>query len=594
MKKDKFNNVLPVLKYFYGIAWKYNKPYFVLIAVNMIIRGVSPFVNIIFPKYIIDELLGKKRGIVVAKYVAIIVVSNFVIYLMRNAMTYLMNKSRTILELKFDELLGMKSMEMDFEFTENAKVLTELEKAKTGMSWYSGGIGGLSENLMAIVSGVITLAGTVFIISKLSILLILVLIVPIIINMVVLSKAQKMQTKFMKELVGINRKFGYYFGILKDFKYGKDIRMYDASNLISKRINNYIDNDWGVETKRIKVNNKYQIIMVFLNVIQQTVLYGYLGLRVLAKVIGIGDFQMLISAANSFSNSFSDILKQVIDLSKNADFMKDYMLFMEYPAKKDTGILAIPENRQHTLEFKNVSFKYPGADDYTLKNVSIRVMPGEKLSVVGENGAGKTTFIKLLCRLYDPTEGEILLDGKNIKEYSMKEYMGLFAVVFQDFRLLAFKIGENISLGGAVDEEKLDEAITKSGFKKKLQSLEKGIETSIYKTFDENGIEFSGGESQKLAIARAVYKNSPIAILDEPTAALDPVAEYEIYNNFHSLIGDKTTIYISHRLSSCRFCDKIAVFHNGELIQYGEHDQLVSAAGSKYGQMWNAQAQYYI
>jgi ABC-type multidrug transport system fused ATPase/permease subunit len=594
MKNNRFSNVLPVLKYFYTLAWQYNKPYFLLVAVNMLIRGFSPFINIILPKHIIDELLGQKRVIVIAQFVAAIVLLNFALYLINNLMGYLMNKSRTRLELKFDELLGQKAMTMDFEYTENPEVLNQLEKARTGMSWYSGGIGGLSENLTATVSGVITLAGTLYIIGKLSPWLILILIIVIMINMLVLSKYQKMQTKFMKDLVGVNRKFGYFYNILKNFKYGKDIRMYDASDMLMKRVDQYIDEDWGMEKDRTKKGNRYQILMVFFNVTQQAVLYGYLGLRVLAKAIGIGDFQMLISAANSFTDSLSTILKQTIDIVKNADFMNDYKLFMEYPSKKNSGAHSIKENIQHVFEFRNVSFKYPRSDTYVLKNVSIIIPAGQKLSIVGENGAGKTTFIKLLCRLYDPTEGEIMLDDLNIRNYKHEDYLKFFAVVFQDFKLLAFTIGENISINTMIDNLRIEESITKSGFTKKLHGLDKGIQTCVYKTFDEDGVEFSGGESQKLAIARAVYKNSPIVILDEPTAALDPVAEYDIYNRFDSLIGEKTTIYISHRLSSCRFCDKIAVFHNGELIQHDTHNELVNNNGGKYYEMWNAQAQYYV
>lgn len=248
------------------------------------------------------------------------------------------------------------------------------------------------------------------------------------------------------------------------------------------------------------------------------------------------------------------------------------------------------------IEFKNVSFKYPRSKEFTLKNVSIKINEGEKLSVVGLNGAGKTTFIKLLARLYEPTEGEILLNGVNINEYDYDEYMKLLSVVFQDFKLMSFSIKENIALNdfNKVKDEEIEEVLIKSGFGKDLEKLPKGINTPVYKNFDEGGIEFSGGQAQKLAIARAVYKDAPIVILDEPTAALDPKAEYEIYSKFNELIGKKTTIYISHRLSSCRFCDNIAVFQKGKLIQYGTHDELVKDKGNEYETMYSAQAQYYI
>ena len=219
---------------------------------------------------------------------------------------------------------------------------------------------------------------------------------------------------------------------------------------------------------------------------------------------------------------------------------------------------------------------------------------GEHLSVVGLNGAGKTTFVKLLCRLYDPTDGEILLDGVNIKEYDYSEYMNIFSPVFQDFRLFAFSIKENIVLGNLNDDkDKVDGIIDQVGLKDKVDSLEKGSDTMLFKSFDENGIEPSGGEQQKMAIARALYKKAPVVILDEPTAALDPVAEYDIYRNFDTLVGGKTAIYISHRLSSCKFCDRIAVFSEGKIKEYGTHEELVKIDGGVYSEMFRAQARYY-
>ena len=218
---------------------------------------------------------------------------------------------------------------------------------------------------------------------------------------------------------------------------------------------------------------------------------------------------------------------------------------------------------------------------------------GEKLAVVGMNGSGKTTFIKLMCRLYDPTEGEILLNGVNIKKYDYDEYLAVFSVVFQDFKLFSFSLGENVASGADYDVDKVMGSLHQSGFGERLATMPEGIKTSLYKDFDENGIEVSGGEAQKIALARALYKDSPFIILDEPTAALDPIAEYEIYSKFNEIVGDKTAIYISHRLSSCRFCDKIAVFDNGQIVQRGSHDELVADESGKYYELWHAQAQYY-
>ena len=234
---------------------------------------------------------------------------------------------------------------------------------------------------------------------------------------------------------------------------------------------------------------------------------------------------------------------------------------------------------------------------YILKGINITLKQGEHLSVVGLNGAGKTTFIKLLCRLYDVDEGEILLDGVNITEYKYEEYVKLFSVVFQDFRLFAFSIKDNILLENADEPDasaRAEELVDMVGLREKINSLPDGTDTMLFKQFDEKGIEPSGGEQQKIAIARALYKNSPVIILDEPTAALDPMAEYEIYRQFDTLVGGKTAVYISHRLSSCKFCDRIVVFSDGVIKESGTHDELVSLKDGIYAEMFGAQAQYYV
>ncbi len=593
MKSVRIVQVWPVLRYFYALAWRHRKSYFVLVAGNMLLRGCSPFVNIVLPKYIIDELLGQQRVDVVATFAGALIGANFVLYLLNNLRDYLLHQAHLSLDLKFDELLGRKAMEMDFAYTENPQVLTQLEKAKTGMSWYSGGIGGISGNLTSIVAGAITLSGTLYIIGRLSPWLIAALLAIVLLNMLVTSVTQKEHVQFMKDLVGINRKFSYYFGLLKNFRYGKDIRLYNAADLLMRRVDQYIKDDWGIQYKRTLVMNRFTGATTFLNTLQQAVLYGYLGLRVLAGVITIGEFQRLVSAAGSFAGNLQSILRQIIDIGKNADFMNEYKVFMEYPSLEAAGDEKVPPQAGHTLEARDVSFKYPGSDAYALRHVSLTIPAGQKLSIMGPNGAGKTTFIKLLTRLYEPTEGAILLDGKDIRQYSIDEYRKLFAVVFQDYKLLAFSLRENLTVSDNHNDVTVDAANAMAGLRPKVDSLPKGLDTPIYKSFDKEGVEFSGGESQKLAIARAIYKSSPVIVLDEPTAALDPVAEYEVYTHFDRLVGGKTAIYISHRLASCRFCDKIAVFDDGRIVEYGDHAEL-SGKGGLYAQMWNAQAQWYV
>lgn len=246
------------------------------------------------------------------------------------------------------------------------------------------------------------------------------------------------------------------------------------------------------------------------------------------------------------------------------------------------------------FEFCDVSFAYPETDVMILKNLNLKIAAGEHLAVVGMNGSGKSTMIKLLCRLYDPSKGKITLNGIDIREFDYTEYLKLFAIVFQDFKLLAFPIGENIACSDEYDEEKVWRCLEMSGMKERVEELPKKLKQSIYKLYEKDGVDFSGGEEQKIAIARALYKDAPFVILDEPTAALDPIAESEIYSRFNEISRNKTTVYVSHRLSSCRFCDRIVVFDDGNIVQNGTHEELLENKNGKYSRLWNAQAQYYM
>jgi ABC-type multidrug transport system fused ATPase/permease subunit len=258
----------------------------------------------------------------------------------------------------------------------------------------------------------------------------------------------------------------------------------------------------------------------------------------------------------------------------------------------DGEIIETSAHKSPVIEFRSVSFKYPRTKKYVLKNINLTIKTGEHIAIVGENGAGKTTFIKLLCRLYKPTEGEILIDGVNINNYKFDEYIKLLSVVFQDFKMLAFTFKENITFGEQCDDEKIMELCRVGGVERRIETAPKKLNTSMYKMFEENGIEPSGGEAQKLAIVRALYKNSPIIILDEPTAALDALAEDRMYRQFDEMIKGRTAIYISHRLASTRFCDNIAIFESGLIVGMGTHDELMEE-NETYKQMFEMQAQYY-
>jgi len=325
--------------------------------------------------------------------------------------------------------------------------------------------------------------------------------------------------------------------------------------------------------------------------------YVFVCLKAWGGAFGVGSVTQYVGAITGLFAGLSSLLTEVEDLRTNAQVgLVPVFQFLDIPNKMYQGSLTTEKrsDRQYEVEFRDVSFQYPGTDTWSLRHVNMKFRVGERLAIVGENGSGKTTFIKLLCRLYDPTEGTILLNGIDIRKYNYDDYIGVFSIVFQDFQLFSLPLGENVAGKKDFDRKKAEMCLKNAGFEGRLKELPKGLDTYITKVLDPEGVQFSGGEQQKIAIARALYKNAPFLILDEPTAALDPVAESEIYEKLDSIVEDKTAVYISHRLSSCKFCDEIAVFDQGRIVQQGRHQALLDDRGGKYAQLWNAQAQYYV
>ncbi len=401
------------------------------------------------------------------------------------------------------------------------------------------------------------------------------------------------------DIIGGNLLANYYVRKMEETAAALDVRMYrqDISGL--KYYQDLTTHIFGIESQIARyLKGKIGIFYALAAAVNRFFMgisYLFVCLKAWGGAFGIGSVTQYIGAITSLSQGLSAIFTAAGEAKVNSVPLKTVFEFLDIPNDMYQGTLTVEKrsDRNYEVEFRNVSFRYPHSETYVLKNISLKFKVGERLAVVGENGSGKTTFIKLLCRLYDPTEGEILLNGINIRKYNYKEYMNIFSVTFQDFQLLSFTLGENIGTGKVYDREKASECIEKAGLAAKTASLPNGLDTYLNKDFDESGVHISGGEAQKIAIARALYRDAPFIILDEPTAALDPIAEYEIYTKFNEIIGDKTAIFISHRLSSCRFCDEILVFQQGSVVQQGSHETLLSQKDGKYCQLWNAQAQYY-
>lgn len=331
----------------------------------------------------------------------------------------------------------------------------------------------------------------------------------------------------------------------------------------------------------------------FLNMVRELVAYAYLVYLVYNNELSVSDFIFYFGIITGFSNWIMNLVICVSDLERCCNDCQAFRDFTEAEDENDSSKVSHQLGDVTSIEFKNVSFTYPAAEESTIKNMSFKVNAGENIAIVGENGAGKTTAVKLLCGLYYPSEGDILVNGVSSKDISKSDFFDLFSPVFQDYTFMPMTIAENICVDSAYDKEKLYSAFEKAGIRDKIESLPEKENTFMIKDVYNDAADFSGGEKQKLLLAKAVYKNAPVLILDEPSAALDPIAENEIYSRFNSFTENKTAIYISHRLSSCIFCDRIAVFDNAKFVEQGTHEQLLNS-GKKYSELWNAQAQYYI
>ncbi len=389
-----------------------------------------------------------------------------------------------------------------------------------------------------------------------------------------------------------NNFFNQY--VLNNYRNGKEIRMYSQQSLIEKELDKAQKTNFDGWFRGYKNAMLPNFLFQLVNIVTEILMYGFAVLRAMSGMLTPGEVIAFVGYFSEISAGVSEISDGMGLLKITPTFCKQYFDFLDIPDEKYKGTIPTEkrDDNEYEFEFRHVYFKYPDSEDYVLKDVNLKWRIGEKMALVGKNGCGKSTLVKLLCRLYDPTEGEITLNGIDIRKYKYEEYMALFSVVFQDSKLFSFSLAENVAADTEYDAERVESCVRRAGLSERLDTMGKGIETCLYKDFDDKGVEISGGEMQKLCLARAIYKGSPFIVLDEPTAALDPISEHDIYTKFNGIVGTRTAIYISHRLSSCRFCDEITVMENGRIAERGSHDELLDKGGV-YKELWTAQAEYY-
>lgn len=617
---DKTKDTLKINLKGYKLWWKNNKKLFISSGMNAIAEALTPYVGIYLSARILDEIAGSRNP---ERLMLLAMLSLFLaafLAMINTALSRWKNCQYAGIYYMENQIYNHKLLSLDFADLDNSHTLDLLSQIKQNRSYNLGGLRKLLDcyerfiKAVTVIGGAVMLtiplfiqtvseeAGKLVILNNplINIAIIIIMLAVTFIAPVFSNKADSHFAKAAESLKLLNRYFSFYFNNVYERSRAVDFRIYRQDVLFKNRVMNALMDENGLLPTFEKYNNgpigKYKATAGALSQIFTGLVYIFVCLKAWGGAFGVGAVTQYIGAITAFSGGLSSLVMVIGELRNNAFFLRITFELLDMPNKMCQGNLSIDKraDKKHEIIFRNVSFRYPGGKHFALKNVSLKFNVGERLAVVGMNGSGKSTFIKLLCRLYDPTEGDILLDGINIKDYDYREYMSLFSVVFQDFQLLAFSLGQNVAAYDRYDNIRVRKCLTDSGFDKRFENLPEGLEAFLYKEFDENGIIISGGEAQKIALARALYKEAAFIILDEPTASLDPIAEFEIYKRMNDIVDNKTAVFISHRLSSCRFCNDIAVFHESELVERGNHDTLIAKQGGKYFELWNAQAQYYV
>lgn len=579
-----------VLTRLFGMVHKTERAFVPVTLIRALFQTVIPLLNIIVPAWIIDEMLGAGRLKVLLAYVLLLAGGNVLLGLIRTWLDRKWELANLSLQHGMEVRLGEHVMGLDYEKIENPSVLDLKERALYPIR-NQNSLNELIETVCTMVTAVFSLLSLSAVLLQTNAALIVGIILFCLIQFALLKKIQKNMGVFMSGIPVTMRRSAYYENLAADYKPLKEIQLYRAKDLLLEKLKKAHQDNVDLYASTIPKNGVYEGLMGVVSQIQLVFVYGCNIAMLFLDRITVGDFTMYVNAASKFAENMMTLIKGLVTVHQDCRYMEVYLEFMELKPTAKTGEKEAPGGQNAAIEFRNVSFHYPDREEMVLKNVSAVFRPGEKISIVGMNGAGKTTFIKLLCRLLIPTEGEIILNGVNINEYSEESYTKLIATVFQDFQLFSFSIRENIDVSRSGEDVR--DAIRQAGIAEWVEKCSAGAETQVTRLFDENGVQPSGGEGQKLAIARAIYKNAPVMIMDEPTAALDPYTEYEIYRKFDEISAGKTVFYISHRLGCCQLCNRILVFVDGRIAEQGSHEALKNAGGI-YSRMWDAQAKFYV
>lgn len=576
-----------MLKYF----WRTEKKYVLFRIPEILLKAINPFIMVIFPKIIIDQLMYSRDKNIFPHIILIVLIMvglNLIIKVLIRVLYTCMTNAYNLFDAKHILNIGQKIMSLEFKNIEDPRILDLFQRTKD-TSYCENMYSALSD----IISNCLTCIGMIAILYQMKFMVLLVILIVVIINVLCNRKIQQYEYQWHFDAAPFRRITEYIIRLMHDFQYGKEIRVYNLKDYLPNKYikisKEYLRKLYDITIKFLR----YSLTTIIINVVQEGGLYIYLAYKVIFEKLTIGNFTMLLSSIQNLTNSLINLSAGVVSLSKSSNYIEDFCYVMNLESQNYEKGERICNLNDFIIEFKDVSFKYPGCDYYALKDVNAKIESNKKVFIVGANGSGKTTFIKLILRFYEPTSGSIELNGININKIDYQSYMYLFSTVFQDFRIFAYSMKENIAMNEKCKDEMIDTVIKQVKLDKKVNDLPDKLDTIMFKFLDDRGIELSGGEQQKLVIARALYKNCPVLILDEPTSALDPLMENEIYQCINESINNKCVIFISHRLSLTKCCDNILVFDKAQIIQNGPHSELIKEKNMLYYKMYSKQAEFY-
>mgnify|MGYP000725968950 FL=1 len=571
------------------IAWDKKSLIYFFIRVPALV--FQPIVTAYIPKAMIDCIT---EGVTVGRLTLVVGLLSVLLVLttwFAPFMQELLNGSARIIRMRYAVLAFRKNLYTDYKNIESPH---GREKNKRAMEFYRSYYSGSSDFLdscnqfCVCIVGIITSLALIY---KINMIMILIILATCVCEFFLLKFLNKKEKKTKNERSKIFVRFDYYYNLCRDFSAAKDIRLYGFTDYFMLAVAKIIYELEAVNQKFARQNIKVGGTRALLNLLRELVAYVYLTYLVCSSRLSVSDFIFYFGIITGFSNWIMNAVYQYSNLERCCNDCAAFREFAESTDENDNKP-DIDFKGIESIEFQNVSFKYQSAEKSTINNMSFKVNKGENIAIVGENGAGKTTAVKLLCGLYYPTSGEILINGKSNRDFSGNSYFNLFSAVFQDYYFMPMTIAENICATSNYDKQKLFAAFEKAGISDKINTLPDKEKSYMIKDVYKNAVDFSGGEKQKLLLAKAIYKNAPVLILDEPTAALDPIAENELYLKYNEITSNKISFFISHRLSSTRFCDRILFIKDGRIAESGTHEELMALKGLYY-RMYQIQSYYY-